>query len=175
LKKLFATYRPTLLFIVRFLGIYLLLSWLYGQYLKMYAGQTDILTRWVGKAVSWLGQLMRMHIETVPIQGEPGLKLIFNGAYIARVVEGCTGISVIIMFVAFVLSFGQNFNKSLLFALTGSVLIFVFNLFRIVFLAYLLQAYPQYQDLAHRIIFPAFIYGFVVLLWIIFIVKYNEK
>jgi exosortase family protein XrtF len=143
----------------------------YNVYLSQYTGQTDVLTIWVGKMVTKIYHWLGLNVQTLPLTEESGLKLIINGNYVARIVEGCTAISVIILFVAFVISFGQNFKKSLLFAAIGSLLIFVFNLLRIVFLGYLLYAYPQYQDMAHRIVFPAMIYGFVVILWLVFIKK----
>jgi len=150
----------------------MLLVTIYNFYLSFFQQQTDLLTLWVGQMVSGIYNIIGLDVHTTPLETEPGLKLIVQGQYIARIVEGCTAISVIIMFMAFVLSFGQNFQKTLLFALIGSILIFVFNLIRIIFLGYLFYAFPQYQDVAHRIIFPALIYGFVVFLWLIFIKKY---
>ena len=147
---------------------------IYNVYLSQYDGQTDALTVWVGKFVTDIYNWFGLNVQTLPLTDESGLKLIINGNYVARIVEGCTAISVIILFVAFVISFGQNFKKSLVFAIIGSLLIFIFNLFRIVFLGYLVYAYPQFQDVAHRIVFPALIYGFVVLLWLVFIKKIND-
>ncbi len=174
MRKLFGTYRLTIAFIFKFLLIYVLLVWLYSLYLGHYVLQTDPLTLWVGRAVSGIYHLLGLDVKTLPISGESGLKLIINGQYVARIIEGCTAASVIILFVSFVIAFGQKIKKSLLFAMLGGVLIFIFNLFRIVFLGYLLYAFPQYQDIAHRIVFPALIYGFVVVLWIIFIKKIND-
>ncbi len=171
---LYKTYRPTIIFIFKFLLIYLLLVVLYNMYLRQYAGDTDPVTRWVGQVVTKIYHYLGLQVQTVPIGHEPGLKLLINGQYVARIIEGCTAASVIILFGAFVISFGQSLKKSLVFAVVGSLLIFGFNLLRIVFLGYLLFAWPQYQELAHRVIFPAIIYGFVVWLWLIFVKKYNE-
>ena len=171
--SIFKTYYPTLKFIFKFVLIYIILVAVYNFYLSYFEHQTDYLTLWVGKIVSGIYKLFGMDVQTAPIEIEPGLKLIVHGQYIARIVEGCTAMSVIIMFVAFIISFGQHIKGTLMFAFTGSVAIFMFNLLRIVLLGYLLYAFPQYQDVAHRILFPALIYGFVVFLWIIFIKKYN--
>ena len=165
------TYYPTLKFILKFVLIYSILVIIYNFYLSFFTHQTDYLTLLVGKTVSEIYKLIGMDVQSIPLATEPGLKLIVHGQYVARIVEGCTAMSVIIMFVAFVISFGQHIKKTLKFALTGSIVIFVFNLLRIVLLGYLLYAFPQYQDVAHRIIFPALIYGFVVFLWLLFIKK----
>jgi len=171
--SIYKTYYPTLKFIFKFVLTYIILVAIYNYYLSFFQHQTDYLTLWVGKIVSGIYKLFGMDVQSIPIKTEPGLKLIVHGQYVARIVEGCTAMSVIIMFVAFVISFGQHVKRTLIFALAGSIAIFVFNLLRIVLLGYLLYAFPQYQDVAHRIIFPALIYGFVVFLWIIFIKKYN--
>ncbi len=168
------TYYPTLKFIGKFVLIYVVLVTVYNFYLSFFQNQTDIITIWVGKLVSGIYNILGINVQSVPIKTEPGLKLIVKGQYVARIVEGCTSISVIIMFMAFVLSFGKNLKKTLTFALMGSILIFIFNLLRIVFLGYILYAFPQYQDVAHRIIFPAMIYGFVIILWLYFVLKYHE-
>ncbi len=168
------TYYPTLKFIGKFVLIYVILVLAYNFYLSFYQNQTDIITVWVGKMISGIYNLLGVDVQTMPVGTEPGLKLMVKGQYVARIVEGCTAISVIIMFVAFILSFGKHLQKTLIFAITGSILIFVFNLLRIVFLGYILYTFPQYQDVAHRIIFPAMIYGFVVILWLYFILKYHE-
>ena len=167
------TYYPTLKFIFKFILIYIILVAVYNYYLSFFQHQTDYLTLWVGKIVSKIYSIIGINVQSIPIETEPGLKLIVHGQYVARIVEGCTAMSVIVMFVAFIVSFGQHIKKTLIFALAGSVVIFIFNLLRIVLLGYLLYAFPQYQDVAHRIVFPALIYGFVVFLWIIFIKKYN--
>jgi len=169
------TYRPVLIFIIKFAVVYTVLVSLYSLYLSMYGHQTDGLTRLVGKSVSSIFRLLGIDVATPPIENEHGLKLLINGDYVARIVEGCTAASVIMMFVAFIVAFGHSISKSLLFAIGGSLLIFIFNILRIVFLGYLMYRFPAYQDVAHRIVFPALIYGFVVLLWIVFVKKINMK
>ncbi len=167
-------YKPTIKFMVIFALTYITLTIIYGLYLNRFNGHTDGLTKFVGKMVSHSYNLLGIDAQTIPLENESGLKLIIQGNYVARIVEGCTAMSVIIMFVAFILSFGKHIKTSITYALIGSILIFVFNIIRIVFLGYLLYTAPQYQDVSHRVIFPVMIYGFVILLWILFIKKYNK-
>ncbi len=175
MKQLFQTYKSTLIFISRFLILYFSLAFIYNYYLGLYSGQTDPLTIWVGESVSYIYKFLDVNVQTTPLLHESGLKLIINNQYVARIVEGCTAISVIILFIAFIVSLGTSFKTSLIYAFIGSILIFVFNILRIVFLGYVLYAMPQYQMLAHQIIFPVLIYGLVIILWLIFIIKYYGK
>jgi len=101
--------------------------------------------------------------------------LIINNEYIARIVEGCSAASIIILFVVFIISFGKTNIKTFVFLLLGAFSIFIINIFRILFLAYTLYAFPDYQKILHQIIFPAIIYTWVVLLWIYFIKKIYKK
>ncbi len=170
-ESIYRQYKPSLIFILKFTGIYLIFSILYNIYLSLQAGQTDFLSLFVGKILNTIYHSFGINAELIPLQNEAGLKLIINGQYLARIVEGCTAMSVIIMFISFILSFGNASFKAIKFAAVGSVLIFVFNILRILFLSYILYYFPKYQDVAHRVLFPALIYGFVVFLWYIFIKK----
>jgi len=174
MSSILKIYRPVLIFMAKFAGVYAVLVWIYNRYLAYWGHETDGLTGFVGKSVNVLFRLFHIDASTPALEGERGLKLLVNGEYVARIVEGCTAVSVIIMFIAFVIAFGKSFQKSCCFALAGALLIFIINILRIAFLGYMLYAFPAYQDVAHRIVFPAIIYGFVVFLWIVFIKKYNE-
>ncbi len=168
------TYKPSIIFIVRFLLVYSLLVLLYGVYQSHYIDRTDPLTIWVGKTVTAFYRLFPIDAQTIPLTGESGLKLILEGRYVARIVEGCTAASIIILFISFILSIGKPFKKALLFAILGSLFIFLFNILRIVLLGYILYVAPQHQTFAHQILFPVLIYGFVVFLWLVFILKYYD-
>jgi len=173
--RTFLQYKSTLFFIIKFIGIYVLLVAIYNFYLSQHAEQTDFLTDFVGKSVTKIFSWFHIDAQTAPIASEASLKLIINGDYVARIVEGCTAVSIIILFVSFVLAFADSIKKALFFALPAALSIFVFNIFRIVMLGYIFYAFPEIKDFSHRVIFPAIIYGYVVVLWIVFIKKINDR
>lgn len=113
-------------------------------------------------------------LQEMPSAG--GVYITIRG-YSVNIVEGCNSISVIILFISFVLSFAQSFKKTLLFLLAGMVLIYGVNLFRIAILAVALYKYPQYQNVLHGVVFPAIIYSMVFLLWIVWVrtIKPTQK
>jgi len=174
LVKTLKLYQPVLIFLLKFAGFYFLLSFIYNRYLSFYQQQTDPLTYFTGKSVEFLFHFSSLNVSTEPLLGEEGLKLLVNDVYLARIIEGCNAVSVIIMFVAFLMAFGYSYKNSFYFAPVGTLLIYFFNIIRIGFLAYILYEFPEYQDIAHRVVFPGLIYGFVVFLWIIFIKKFNN-
>lgn len=111
------------------------------------------------------------HLEPHPKQNSN--MLFVEGKNVARVVEGCNAISVIILFIAFVIAFKGNWKKTVLFILAGSILIYVLNIIRIALIAIALFHYPQHEHLLHGVIFPLFIYGVVFLLWVIWVNKFS--
>ena len=112
--------------------------------------------------------------EVLPHPDEPSMKLIINGKYLARVIEGCNSISVIILFISFIMAFSGSLKTTFFYALSGSVLIYAVNLIRIAVLSIGLYHYPWRRDILHTVIFPGIIYGLVFLLWIIWVNRFSK-
>jgi exosortase family protein XrtF len=168
LKDLFKKYKTVIRFVVLFVGTYLVLSVLYSVYLKAsYDGKfyPDFFTNLVAKqsnaVLSGIGYVSSLE----PSKSDPGMLLTIANNYNVNIVEGCNSISVIILFVSFIIAFAEKFKKTFLFLLAGMVLIYTVNIFRIVFLTIALYKYPQYEDVLHSVVFPAIIYGIVFILW----------
>ena len=110
-------------------------------------------------------------IESHPT--EPSIKIIYRGQYISRIIEGCNALSVIILFISFVIAFTGKFKQTLLFVFLGSVLIHLLNIARIALLCVALYSFPEYEHMLHGVIFPLVIYGIVFLLWVIWVNKFS--
>src|SRR5690606_1827035 len=104
---------------------------------------------------------------------QSSINLFVENKIVARVVEGCNALSVIILFIAFVIAFKGRFKKTLFFILGGSILIYILNIIRIALIAIALYHYPQHEHLLHGVLFPLFIYGVVFLLWVIWVNKFS--
>lgn len=176
-KEIFQKYKPVIRFVVLFIGSYLILSFLYSLYLKGSADSSyypDFVTHLVAVQSAAILDFFGYEpiLREMPSAG--GVYMTIRG-YSVNIVEGCNAVSVIILFISFVLSFAQSIKKTLLFLLAGMVLIYTVNLFRIAILAVALYKYPQYQDVLHGVIFPAIIYGMVFLLWIVWVRTIKPK
>ncbi len=112
--------------------------------------------------------------QVVPHPDEPSMKLILNGKYLARIIEGCNAISVVILFLSFIVAFSGKLKATFFYILSGSVLIYAVNLLRIVILTLGLYHYPQYSNVLHTVIFPGIIYGMVFLLWIFWVNRFSK-
>ena len=164
-------YKNVILYLLRFVGLYLLAVWIYNYFLSFYKNTIDPLTALTARLVYDTYRLLHIPAEVIPAQNE-GIKLLIHQKYIARIVEGCNAVSIIILFAAFVLSFWKLNKKTLIFLLAGIMSIFLFNILRITLLGYILYAFPAYQDFWHRIVFPGLIYSWIVFLWVLFINKF---
>ncbi len=159
-------------FILTFLMVYLVLSLSYKFYLdfsKESRFYPDYVTHLVAKQTENLLNDFGYIGRVEPHPNEPSMKLIVNGKYIARIIEGCNAVSVIILFVSFVVAFSGRLKQTLLFLLSGSVIIYVVNLLRIVILTIALYHYPWRKEVLHTVIFPAIIYGVVFFLWMVWV------
>lgn len=177
MKKLIIKYKSVIKFIITFLLIYAVLSIAYKLYLDYSTGTIyypDYFTNLVAKQSNALFEILGYNAEVVKHSYEPSMKVILENKFVSRVVEGCNSISVIILFVSFVIAFADKFKSTLIYMLAGSVLIYSVNLFRIVILSIGLYHYPWRRDILHTIIFPLIIYGMVFLLWIIWVRRYSK-
>ncbi len=108
----------------------------------------------------------------------PMMRVLLFDKYIGNINEGCNALSVMILFVSFIIAFAQKFKKTLLFIVGGLVLIYATNIIRIVILCIALYKYPESSNFLHDIVFPGIIYGMVFLLWLFWVrsisIKSNE-
>jgi len=172
LKALFYKYKLVIRFVVLFLGTYLILTVLYALYLYVSKGESyppDYITHIVAKQSSTLINSFGYDANIVPHEARPTMKLFVEGHYLAQIIEGCNAISIIILFVAFVVAFAQSFKKTLFFILAGAVIIYALNILRISILAIALYRYPEYEHALHGVVFPGIIYGIVFLLWMVWV------
>jgi len=175
-QSLFQQYRPFLFFLLKFGGVYVILTLLYQLFLGQYdesKRETDGITTAVTHQVVAVLRMSGHDATMLPHEREASYRILLQGDTIVRVVEGCNAISVMILFVAFVVAFGSTFRKTTLFIVAGLVLIHILNVLRIALLTVGIHRYPQYQRLMHDIFFPLVIYGTVFLLWVIWIRNFS--
>src|SRR5690606_22304089 len=94
--------------------------------------------------------------------------------YVSRMVEGCNAVSVMILFLSFIFAFYKG-AKTFVFVGLALVALHIMNVLRIVGLNILLVEMPQYSKIGHDYLFPAIIYGSVVVLWLIWIKLFALK
>ncbi|WP_445453922.1 exosortase family protein XrtF [Flavobacterium sp. 25HG05S-40] len=176
MKNLLLQYKPFLLFLGKFIVSYLILSIMYQSYLNRFdasRAEVDLFTEIVADQSATVLSWFDSKSYTMPHLKEPSVKLIYKGKYISRIIEGCNAISVIILFISFVIAFTGKFKNTIVFILFGTILIHILNIGRIALLCVGLYSFPNLEHLLHGVIFPLIIYGIVFLLWIVWVNKYS--
>lgn len=166
-------------FLIRFFVTYFVLLAAYSFYLKQTQQKGDIfscdpLTEEVAYQTHKLGKLFGFNTYTGQHESELSMKFFVGDVYAARIVEGCNSVSIIILFLTFIIAFTGTFKATVIFGIIGCIIIYVVNLFRILILSLLMYKYPEYQYLLHSLLFPGIIYGTTFILWIIWVNKFSH-
>ena len=160
---------PVLKILLRFVVIYIVFVLLYQFYLNHYENEVvDPFTRWVAIQVAGLQGLFGFPTVLVDHLKLHSILFQTDGKYTTRMVEGCNVISVAILFSAFILAFYKG-AKTFLYVAVGLLILHILNIFRIALLNIIYINYPEYVKVGHDYIFPAIIYGGVIVLWLIWI------
>ena len=167
-------FKEILFILLRFLGIWLVLFVLYQVYLNYYKSDIDFITRIISNQSVFLLNKTGFETTTKDFLKQETVQFYINGKVATRMVEGCNAVSVMILFLAFIFAFYKGF-KTILFAFSGIVILYILNLFRIYVLNVVVVNHYEYTKPAHDYFFPAIIYGGVVLLWLIWINKFVLK
>jgi len=172
LRELFRKYKSVIRFVILFLGTYLVLGIIYSVYLKASENGAyfpDYITNLVAKQSAAVLDGFGYNSILWKDSFAQGMLLTIDNNYTVSVVEGCNSVSVIILFVAFIIAFAEKFKKTFLFVFAGAVLIYIVNIIRIAILTVALYKYPRYEDVLHSVVFPGIIYSMVFILWMVWV------
>ncbi len=177
LKSTIQNNKAVLKFLGLFFGSYIILTLMYQAYLNYIPFENyypDYITHQVAEQSYKLIDLLGYNTYFTKDQDSSSMLIGIENAYIVRIIEGCNSISVIILFLSFILAFWKGAKPTLLFIVFGGLLIYLFNIIRIAFITIGIHHYPDDRGLLHDIVFPLLIYGFVFLLWIFWIRLYKK-
>ncbi|ASK31498.1 exosortase family protein XrtF [Chryseobacterium sp. T16E-39] len=162
-------FKPVLSILLRFIIIYLVLLLGYQFYLNNYKESgLDPFSKMVAEQVSSIQNALHYPTQLYNDVAKEQVWFYVKKVYVTRMVEGCNAISVMILFVSFVFAFYKGF-KTFIYAFIGLLILYVINVLRIVGINLLVSDYKEYERMAHDFLFPAIIYGTVVILWLVWI------
>lgn len=156
---------------------YLLLTFIYESYLNQFnvnQFEVDGFTQLVAEQTKDVLVFFNLDANVTTNTTEPSIKLFYNQQFMAKIIEGCNGLSVIILFISFVVAFTGKWKQTILYCIGGSLLIHIFNVARIALLCVLMYYFPKQQHILHAVIFPLIIYGVVFVLWVIWVRKFSK-
>ena len=154
--------------VIVFTGIYLIGMMLYSLYLAMNFSEAyfpDPITHYVAEQSAAVLRALDYPAFLTAHQTDPVLKMTIHGKYLVRIMEGCNGLAILILNIAFIVAFAQRFKNTLLYLLATSALLYAINIVRIALISTGIYHFPTYTTFLHEILFPLIIYGTVLILW----------
>jgi exosortase family protein XrtF len=173
---MFTDFKPVLKILLRFIIFYVVMVFAYQFYLNEFKNEgLDPFSTWVMRQTVFVQDFFGYPTQMIPGKPEQETTWFFvSGKYTSRMVEGCNVVSVMILFLAFIFAFYKG-AQTFLFAALGIVFLHIINVLRIVGLNIVILDHPKYSKMVHDYVFPAIIYGSVVLLWLIWIKYFALK
>jgi len=162
-------FKPVLGILLRFIIIYLVLLFAYQFYLNSFKESgLDPFSKMITRQVMFLQQ--SLGYPSALYDDVPNQQVWYHvkTKFTTRMVEGCNAISVMILFVSFIFAFYKG-TKTFVFVGVSLLILHIMNVLRIAGLNIVYSDYPKYGKMTHDYVFPAVIYGSVVLLWLIWI------
>jgi exosortase family protein XrtF len=163
------------MFLLRFFGVYIVLILLYNSYLAQFNNELDQLTKLVTEQVAALLSITLPEVTCVYSEVNPMAEIQYFGVPLVLLIEGCNAVSVMILFVSFLVAFKGRFKDLIWFAPLGIILLYGANLFRIYLIGMIILYFPNLTNMAHDYIFPGVIYGTSFLLWVIWVKYFANK
>jgi len=161
-------YKPTIIFLLKFILINAVLTHAYSMYLDSYES-TDPFTYEVSEESASLARFIGFDSYLEQHPDEPSVKFYLDDVYRVKIVEGCNGMAVMILFLSFIVAFGGKLLDMLIFIPIGILMIHASNILRLVFLVYIYVYHYEMAAAFHDYFFPAVIYGMVFILWVIWV------
>jgi exosortase family protein XrtF len=173
---MWSEFKPAIRFVLLFVGLYFVGNLIYGFYISMNSNLADGITKTVANQSAWLlSNILDYDVVATPSLKGPTVYLKTGEYNVLNVFEGCNGINVFIVFVAFVVAFNGSPRRQLWFVPLGILILYVCNLMRIVFLYWTAIHFHRYFYYVHKYIFTGFIYVVVFLLWIAWVYQFNDR
>ena len=173
--KILQEFKPSLFFLARFLGIYFAGNILYGVYIESFGDQPDPITHYVTRQTSAALNMTNAGTSAVVNTQGPTVFIENPERIVLNIFEGCNGVNVMIVFVAFMVAFGGPVKKMLWFIPAGLLLVHLFNIGRIALLYYTDLYYEEWFYYFHKYLFTAILYIVVFALWAVWIIKIVQK
>jgi len=163
--------KTIILFLVKFIGLYIVLNTIYGFWIDSYSPLPDPLTKIVTHQTVAMISLMEEGVTVAEALGSPNVPVRQDGKTVVSVFEGCNSLNVIFVFLSFIVAFTGSPKKTVIYGIIGVALIYLLNLLRVGLLFFTAKYYPGNLYFFHKYLFTALLYVLVFFLWYIWVTK----
>lgn len=171
-------YKNILIVLTKFFLVYLILLFFYNLYIHHYEvvlNTCDPYTIHVSDiSARFIDYFISPNAQSYVFKNINSGCFYINNQFCSYVTEGCNAISVMILFVSFIIAFSQGFKKTSLFIIFGLLILYLSNIIRIGVINYVIFLDKSLYREIHDFIFPIIIYGVVIVLWLIWIKYFSN-
>ena len=151
----------------RTLRSWLILGASLGLALALYYGflgssWVDVLAEWTA---TWTSKAINLFGGSTTVSGT----LIISDNFVANVVAECTAIGPIILYIGAVVAYPASKRAKLAGVAAGAVVLTAVNLVRIISLFWIGEAYPEYLDVAHLLVWQTAIILLAIIMWLLWV------
>lgn len=168
-------FKPALFFLAKFLGVYFVGNVIYGLYIESCGNRPDVFTKVAASQTADIIHQVDAGIYSQLNENGPTVFVRDSEHIWLNIYEGCNGLNVMIVFVAFLFAFGGPLKRLVWFIPIGLLALHVANLGRLALLYFVTLHYEQYFYFVHKYFFTAILYLIVFILWIIWVARFNPK
>jgi len=164
--------KSTVLFILKLVGIYLVFQGLYDYVISPYTELDSILINSIISSAEF--GLTTLGFDLLPKNSIYQYHMGIDGTSGVVIGNPCDGLSLFILYAAFLIVFNGKWHFKLIFSFVGIVVIHLLNVLRVMSLAMIVKYYPASLDFHHSYTFTLFVYSFIFLLWMLRIKIYKK-
>lgn len=172
MNSFFQQFKVPILFIARFLAVFVCGSLAYGAYIQSLGNEPDVFSWFIGNN---LKSIFQEDITLRQIEGYPAIELLYKGNSLISLFEGCNGMAVIILFFSFIIAYRGRWMDAAWFSVAGIVIIHLANLLRLSLLLFISAYNNDWFHFMHKYFFSLVIYLVVFALWAVWIVYIAPK
>jgi exosortase family protein XrtF len=158
-------YREAIIFLVKYIMIYVVLNTAYSYYVDHYSPDADPLTVLVTHHTKILLSFFDPIVDYHVLKGNMNVPVTRSGDTVMMVYEGCNSINVMIVFLAFIISFKGPLRLFIRYFLLGVLAVYLINLFRLMGLYAISLHSPDNFYFFHKFFFTGVIYTVVFVIW----------
>ena len=120
----------------------------------------DVIAEWTA---TWTSKAINLFGGSTTVSGT----LIISDNFVANVVAECTAIGPIILYIGAVVAYPASKRAKLAGVAAGAVVLTAVNLVRIISLFWIGEAYPEYLDVAHLLVWQSAIILLTIIMWLL--------
>ena len=158
-------YREAIIFLIKYVVLYVVLNTAYAYYIDYYLPNADPLTVVVTRHTEGLLSFVDPSVGSHLVAGSQNVPVTQSGRTVMSVYEGCNSINVMIVFVAFIIAFKGPFKLFLRYLVLGLLGVYLINLLRLIGLYGVSLYFPDAFYFFHKFFFTGVIYLVVFAIW----------